>query len=455
MNLDERVMRDREAAYNRFDADIEEKKKASNVIPWVWETPTYKIIPLSSISAYPGLMDAVVKSVLHVANKPQPELTILSALIGMAAAIGGNYKLPGGGRMNLYGVGISETGTGKDKAMLGGVCVAGMGGADSIGQPGSGAALEDALSEYGTKLLLNIDEAAHFIAAMNDNKQTHMASLSGNLLKLYSASSHKYTTRKLANSSMNEQKTCFNPCVSLLGFACPEKLGAAFGGSSNVDDGLMGRILFVNGRDGVKPRRSRSDIHFHSDIIDIGKAINNAREITVSFSSDADAHLDVLIDEFDSFASGTDNPFAKNLRARSFEKCERIAGVLAVWDDPDRPVITLSHVLWAESFVKYSDSAILKFTSNYMHGGKVQADAAKVLSIFSKFRSGDLKATKQLYIDAMAVPGCYPRTSILKASHMDKKEFDAAIEHLIDLREIHTGVSRFGDVEIKMLFKTY
>jgi len=431
----------------------EKKNNIVNFKKLSWEEPAYKIIEKLSIKAFPGVMDAIVKQVLSIANKPQPELTILSALIGMASAIGGNYKLPGGARLNLYGIGISGTGTGKDKPMLAAVNLAFFAGAEIIGMPGSGAGLEDALSEFGTKLLLNIDEVAHFIAAMNDNKQTHMASLSGNLLKLFTASRGKYITRKLANSSLTEQKTCINPCVSLLGFACPEKLGEAFGRSSNIDDGLVGRFLFALGRTGIKPIRDHGEMRFHGEIKDIGTRINCKHNIAIKFTHEADVKLDHLINYFDNASTSSTNPFAKNLKARSFEKCERVAGVLAVWDCPEQPVIGIEHVVWAQNLVEYSDNAIMEFTANHLHGGQVQADAANVMVIIDKFKSGELKPFKNSQRELLKTPGCYPRTSILKASHLSKKDFDAAVDHLVDLGDVEIGLKDIYGKKFKVIFR--
>ncbi|HEY4963136.1 MAG TPA: hypothetical protein VIH90_00380, partial [Candidatus Saccharimonadales bacterium] len=65
---------------------------------------------IQAVEPFPGLMAEMIESILTTAHKPQPELTTLAVLIGMAAAIPGHYMLPGDGRLNLYGTGISGTG---------------------------------------------------------------------------------------------------------------------------------------------------------------------------------------------------------------------------------------------------------------------------------------------------------------------------------------------------------
>lgn len=68
--------------------------------------------------------------------------------------------------------------------------------------------------------------------------------------------------------------------------------------------------------------------------------------------------------------------FEQALRARSFEKLERIAGVLAVWDNPSAPTMRVDHVEWALKAVEASDAAVIRFTTDHMHDGEVQANAA-------------------------------------------------------------------------------
>jgi hypothetical protein len=387
------------------------------------------------IQPFKGVMASMVEETLRIANKPQPELSILSALIGMASSIGGNYKTQGGARFNLYGIGISGTGTGKDKVMLAAALLSKAAGTELGGQPGSGAALEDMLEPEGSKILLNIDEVAHFIAAMNDSRQTHMASLSGNLLKLFSASRGSYHTRRLASSSNTEQKECVNPCVSMLGFACPEKLGASLGHSSNIEDGLLGRILFVNGLNDVKPRRDKGEFYLFPEIVEKAKLIKTRESIVVTIDIEADQKLDELLDEFDAAGISSNNPFAKSLKMRSFEKCERIAGVLAVWDNPISPRILIEHVLWAEMFIKHSDHAVLTFTENHLHNGQVQLDAAKIKEYMRKILSGEIKA-QTVRQSSIIEHGYIPRSLALKASHLCAKDFETAVFHLVALEEV-------------------
>jgi hypothetical protein len=427
-----------------FD-DYEKKVNGHKIL----ETEPQKNDTTYSISAFPGVMSLMVDETLRIANKPQPELSILSALIAMASAIGGNYKSPGGQRFNLYGIGISRTGTGKDKPMTAAMRLAKCANTEMGGTPGSGAGLEDMLQESGTKILLNMDEVAHFVLAMNDPKQTHMATLGSYLLKLFSASRSFYHTRRLAESNNHKQKECINPCVNLLGFACPEKLGEAFGRSSNVEDGLIGRILFVVGQDNIKPQRDHGEFTLPGMVTDKCRQIESYEKITVGITYGADGRLDELLQEFDSESNNATHVFEKSLKTRSYEKCERIAGVLAIWDCPRQPEVNGYHVEWAANMVRYSDATIVKFTLEHMHGGQVQSDAEKIIKIMEKITKGELK--KKPDYKFIYSSGYFPRNEILRFSHLSAREFDEAINHLCALERVELVIFQAENRKIKTL----
>ena len=189
------------------------------------------------------------------------------------------------------------------------------------------------------------------------------------------------------------------------------------------------------GRDEVKPRRDRGEFYLPGVVIDTCKLLNHNREITLEIDAEADALLDSLLDEFDNERLTASSPFAISLKTRSYEKCERVAGVLAVFDNPVTPLITASHVRWSEMFIKYCDDEILKFTAGHLHGGKVQSDSAKIMELIARFINGSLKALNKNHAIILKA-GNIPRSLILRYSHLSKMDFDNAINHLCDLESV-------------------
>ena len=157
--------------------------------------------------------------------------------------------------------------------------------------------------------------------------------------------------------------------------------------------------------------------------------------VAIAIQPDAERHLEVVLDRITQHRKASTSPFAKALLVRSFEKLERVAGVLAVWDVPNLPVMTLEHVVWAEQFISASDTSLLQFTADYMHGGQVQADASLVLRTVGKILGKDIKP--QRANEARSIQkGLVPWSMALRACKLDKKRMDDAVNHLIDLGDV-------------------
>lgn len=385
---------------------------------------------------YPGVMYETVVSALQAATKQQPELTTLAVLVGMASAIPGTYHLPDGLRLNLYGFGVAETGAGKDLPLRAASALAFEAGAASCGLPASGEGLEDALPDGGG-MLVSVDEVAHLLAAVNGSKAPpHLVSLAGNLLRLFSASQGNYRTRAKARAKGNEARTLENPCLSLIGFSTPAALGKALS-SANVADGLLGRFLMARGRTNVVPQWAIDAFAIPTEATSMARRIQAAGTIrqTIRYEPDAEARLRLLLVELSAKGDDAEQPHAKALFARSFEKLKRVAGVLAVWDCPEEPAISLAHVCWAERLVETSDAALLEFIGEELHDGATQADAARVLRVIRDLLARDPAALSKA--DArFAERRGVSRNAALRRSKLDARTFAQAVEHLEALGDV-------------------
>lgn len=401
---------------------------------------------------FPGFMADVVTRALQTAVMPQPRLTTLAVLVGMASSICGHYRLPCGMRLNLYGVGTADTGTGKDHPQKVAKAIVKASGQRVIGKPGSGQGLEDALEDYAA-MLATIDEIAHLFEAINGtNKMPYLIELASVLLQLFSASSSTYFTRVLAKVKGHTAcRGVEHPCVSLLGFATPQKLGESLT-VANLEDGLAGRLLFASGLPDseVEPRRVMKQFELgdlHDDAAAVGafkqfefqKPNHVSGGLTrglVEIDPDADAQLNrMMIDFHRSKLEPNVTAYARALLARSYEKASRVAGVLAVFDKPDSPVMTKAHVLWAERLVKASNAGVIGFVTEHMHGNKIQVDAAKVKETILKIKQGKVKPPRPGWKPYLK-SGLVVRSWALKSSHLDKYSFDQAVDHLVALDEV-------------------
>lgn len=393
---------------------------------------------------FPGPMVDAVAAGLEVAHKQQPELTTMAALSSMAAACGSFYRQRDGSRLNLYFLGIARTGTGKDLPLRLAKQIGRLGNAKLIGAPGSGQGLEDTLAS-NTATYCVVDEIAHFFSVMNDAKASgYERANARKLLELFSAASDNYETRALAGK---ETRIIQHPAFNLVGFTTPEKLGSAFN-PDDFADGLAGRILFVFTDNNPPARRVRKPIDLPVSVkrtamqVEMGlHYLHSMGGIVIDIADDADAALDALLTEFDQRGKSIDSPWESALCVRSLEKVERIAGVLAVWDNPAKPVITTGHVGWAAQFVRASNTAVLGFVDEYMHGGEEQENAAKLIRMI---RDGKTKPSSKSEIAATKA-GWVPRSALLRRAKMGAdKEFEPAIRLLIKRGEIVEG--KVGDL---------
>lgn len=389
-----------------------------------------------------GYMEAVVNMGIHASVKPQPSLMLLAVLIGMSSSISGKYKYPDGSRLNLYGAGIGSTGCGKDAVIT--VCrkVAMAGKARVLGKIASGQGLEDALEHY-QNTLVQVDELGQILITLSSkNASNYEKEIARLLLILYSASSTEMYRRTKAKEKKEISNASYeaikHPCLNFFGVGTPDLIGEAF--SKGLDtDGSIGRILFAFAEDGVLPQFRQTEFKVPLDFVDIyHDAIIQAplkvgtADITVKIDETAKADFNALMLYFEDPANNdySDN-LAKTLLVRSFEKAKRIAGVLAVFDNPGQPVVTNEHLGWSKGIVEASNQAIQTFATEYMHGGEVQTNANKLLEKMKYLISGRIKCKKARGISLCKDQKLIMRSELLNLSKLNFRDFDEAIKLLI------------------------
>jgi hypothetical protein len=406
----------------------------------------------TSAPSYPDPFPGVMEQIVHAANvsayKPQPGLNLLAALVGMASCINGEYSTASGGRFNVYGIGSLESGGGKDNPRMAAETVAAMGQATILGRPGSGAGLEDAL-EARKNQLVSIDEIAHILKSMNDDRApAHVRDIGASLLKLYSAGRGAYNKRILAKGqgAAHAIPTIPNPCVSLIGFATPDGLGDAFN-EDNFTDGLLARMLFVPGDPTVIVRRPKHGFNIPSavdsilgefkkiDPIAFAGPIASIGSKVVEEAYGISAVMDQLLVDMETKRDKS-LTVSSSLYARSFEKMERIAGVLAIWDDPTAPVIKQDHIDWARQMVLASDARLLEFVSKHMHSNDITKHAARIRALLLRILGGEFAYQRDLERVSVEEGRCVARSQLLRVSKLDKVMFDRTLAYMQDLGEV-------------------
>lgn len=380
-----------------------------------------------ALTPFPGFMLDVVDLALSTASKRQPELTLLGVLVAMAAACGSKICLPDGMRLNLFGLGVAPTASGKDHILH--VCaeIAKTSGVRRLGDLASGAGIEDALTDGG--MLASIDEIAHVLAARAEGGgNPHLREVERMLLKLFSASRGDYTTRAKAGIA---PRIVANPALNLLGFAVPVKLGEALT-DGDVASGLLNRMLIAVG-DGTAPPAPGMRQKF--ELTDqMRSTLEGASFSTgpIIITADAEQRAEELKLELHKAEQALPEETPQRLLlGRTLEKALRIAGVLSVFDRPGSPVLKIEHLEWGVNFVRASDATLADFLAKHMHGGKVQADAAKVLSIARAVLAAPPNC-RPSEVAALAA-GYVPISVIAKRCHLNTKEMNEAVA-LLEMR---------------------
>lgn len=397
---------------------------------------------------YPGVMETMVNETLKTAVIPQPDLTTMGVLIGMAGACGGHYYLPTGMRLNLYGLCISPTASGKDQIRYAATMMTTAASALTLGCPASGAGLQDALPDNGG-CLVDIDEAAHLFANMNAKGAAgYMIDLAKELLHLFTAGRGVYRLRSKARTAgATPARTINNPSMSFFGVTTGEKLSTAVT-LDNMTDGLIGRFLFAKGDGTVIGKWGAQQLILPAAIELTGARLawapSGNRAITHTL--DVAPLMDTWFREYRQDIVADSTNLAAAFSSRAAEKIERIAGVLAVWENPEAPVIDKSKLTWAKAFVEASNSVIVDFLQNDLGG--VSEDMQDALKLLDRL--------KRMTDDGESDDGWIKQSALGYAMRWSKKRITPAIETLtstnrVDQRAVKTATR--VSVQIKFLKK--
>ena len=404
---------------------------------------------------YRGAMADIVVAMLASAPKPREGLAVVTALVGMAAACNGRFRLAkdGNSRLNLYTTVLLETGEGKEHSLRVAEAIALAAGA-LTGKPASGEALEDMLEDRRS-LLLCIDEAGHLLAVMNQrNAPPHLTSLGAVMMQLHSRGSSRYhvRTRAATGKAGIELRTVEYPTVSALMFSTPQKFGQAAGGM-DVESGALGRHLFYINTNRVEQRRMATPFNLPESVTRIARQIqtigafddtgetttsdaslttpfDTKHEIDIEYGPNTDCALEAVLARFNARQKQPAvSPLEQMLATRGYENMLRVAGTLAVWDDPSKPILQPVHVAWAETFILSSIHDAVLFANEHMREAGVLANAEKVLNVCRRILAGELKCDRTAEIEAVR-HRVVPRREALKHSGIAVAMFDKAMEHL-------------------------
>lgn len=196
----------------------------------------------------PGMLADIIDWITETSPCVQPELAFANAVAFMGALLGRRVQTQSGLRTNVYLIGVSPSGSGKDHsrgAIKNLAAAAGvqhlLGGEDVT----SDAAILSATHRQPS-ILFQIDEVGHFInSALNTRAAAYTKTIPQTLTKLFTSASNIYLGKEYAG--LREREDIRQPNVCMYGTTVPGRLWEGIT-PSEIVDGFIPRILIVNGR---------------------------------------------------------------------------------------------------------------------------------------------------------------------------------------------------------------
>ena len=304
-----------------------------------WETPAVPQDPdPGPIPPDPpeGFIAQVVKYNLETAFKPQPLLALAGALTLQATLAARKVCDELGNRTNIYCLGVSPSGYGKDHARKVNREILFHAGVDLEGNEdfASDAGLLKAV-EKRPAVLFQVDEIGRLFQTLNGADKPHLFHISTILLKLYSSADTIFRGKAYADDKRNSEID--QPCVVLHGLTVPEQFYQGLSSSALID-GFLARMLIF---DAMVPtnRQYRNRVPPPVELIECAKNWN-ALKTSGNLESEHPVprkapHSDDARTKFRAFAeiveaeSKSGDPASKALWARAEEKACRLALVAA------------------------------------------------------------------------------------------------------------------------------
>jgi hypothetical protein len=310
----------------------------------------------------PGIGQIWMEDILSRSWVPQPDLAIGSILVAAGCLIGRRLETSHGGRANLYGFAVADTGHGKEasrdyaKTLF------------SASNAGDWLGPEDLASDAGLiqsidsqqELLILLDEAGYLLgAAGQHDSKPHMSGIIASLLRLYTSSHQIWKGKAYADKTRGV--TIAQPHCCLWATTTPDKLWSSMTRDS-ITGGLLGRCLFFFGQD-QKPSRQRPRVRLPDQVlVDAirqwqmgcdGARKNNPNPDMVEVLPEAEDIFDAAQDECDAWEKLHRDNAATPVFARLVQQAERVALIYSWLKNRTAPVIDSEAAAWSVDLVRH------------------------------------------------------------------------------------------------------
>jgi 5S rRNA maturation endonuclease (ribonuclease M5) len=196
----------------------------------------------------PGMIGRISKWINHTAIHPLPELELGCAIAAVGIVYAHKVRTVTDLRSNMYVMGISPSGSGKDHARK---CIKSLLHAAGVqnlvgGKPKSGAAILTMAAKNDGKCLLLWDEIGRVLEGISArNSQSYQRDISTNLMELFTSSNTLFLGDELANRDGKTNRVDIDqPCFNIYATTVKDSLYAAMTSKEAVDGFLSRWLVF-------------------------------------------------------------------------------------------------------------------------------------------------------------------------------------------------------------------
>lgn len=336
----------------------------------------------SNYSWPPGFTGELAKYIFQNATMPVKELSVFSAISVIMGLVARSYNYSSAG-LNQYMLMVAKTGRGKDMVTeaidriysILDRDVVGTKELKAIGKFASSQALTKCLAKSPSLIFVVGEYGMELQKMTSPMAKEHQIGILQTLLAIYSKS-HKdgyFDGISYSDKDKNVQAVQA-PCLSIVGETQPAALYRAMG-EMQVHTGLIPRFLIMH-YNGLRVKRNKNawknemptQVYEHLKTLATGSVYLNKANTCIDVEEDKLA--DSLLDDFENYCTDVINSerygdTMSEIWNRAHLKVLKLAALLAVADNPYKPVIQYQHARWAIDIVSKETH---RLSQKFMHG---------------------------------------------------------------------------------------
>ena len=332
-----------------------------------------------------GFLGDFVRYATATAKRPQPFLAVGAGLALLGAVAGRRYQSPSGLRTNFFGIGVADSGGGKDNARRCAKELLFAAGLDKwIGGEGlpSAPGLLTSLELHPSRLY-QIDEFGKFLASMTGERAgERMVGVLTMLTKLFTNPGETLVGAEYSNQSAQGGRPrvdIHQPNACMWGTTVPGPLWGAVEGGAMTDGSLARFLVFVTDYSYPDTNATPAPLAAPSDLVETLAAIARGADhhdaggnladlfsstvsmvpYTVPYTPEVEAALVALDREITSVLRSHEGEYSTAVFARQVEHTIKVALISAISRDPACPVIGMADFTWARDLVQHCTDTML------------------------------------------------------------------------------------------------